>query len=155
MHVDESGSSSPYFHRLDDIVDPVVTGKPLSDYEKVEALRTRVVADTRQRIDMFGSDTARTLFLKVSGSHAKYVYERFGHDLKFCHIDESGGDNAVGYACVNVMLSPTFFQVAIRNGRRGEAGEAERKTMGRELPKCRRLRLRILYARLRSGRRGL
>lgn len=110
MHVDESGSSSPYFHRLDDIVDPVVTGKPLSDYEKVEALRTRVVADTRQRIDMFGSDTARTLFLKVSGSHAKYVYERFGHDLKFCHIDESGGDNVVGYACVNVMLSPTFFR---------------------------------------------
>ncbi len=59
---------------------------------------------------MFGSDTARTLFLKVSGSHAKYVYERFGHDLKFCHIDESGGDNVVGYACVNVMLSPTFFR---------------------------------------------
>lgn len=110
MHVDESGSSSPYFHRLDDIVDPVVTGKPLSDYEKVEALRTRVVADTRQRIDMFGSDTARMLFLKVSGSHAKYVYERFGHDLEFCHIDESGGDNVVGYACVNVMLSPTFFR---------------------------------------------
>ena len=54
-----------------------------------------MVADTRQRIDMFGSDTARTLFLKVSGSHAKYVYERFGHDLKFCHIDESGGDNVV------------------------------------------------------------
>lgn len=110
MHVDESGSSSPYFHRLDDIVDPVVTGKLLSDYEKVEALRTRVVADTRQRIDMFGSDTARMLFLKVSGSHAKYVYERFGHDLEFCHIDESGGDNVVGYACVNVMLSPTFFR---------------------------------------------
>lgn len=110
MHVDEGGSSSPYFHRLDDIVDPVVTGKPLSSYEKVETLRTRVVADTRQRIDMFGSGAARTLFLKVSGSHAKYVYERFGHDIKFCHIDESGGDNVVGFACVNVMLSPTFFR---------------------------------------------
>lgn len=110
MHVDEGGSSSPYFHRLDDIVDPVVTGKPLSSYEKVETLRTRVVADTRQRIDMFGSGAARTLFFKVSGSHAKYVYERFGHDIKFCHIDESGGDNVVGFACVNVMLSPTFFR---------------------------------------------
>ena len=110
MHVDEGGSSSPYFHRLDDIVDPVVTGKPLSSYEKVETLRTRVVADTRQRIDMFGSGAARTLFLKVSGSHAKYVYERFGHDIKFCHIDESGGDNVVGFACVNAMLSPTFFR---------------------------------------------
>lgn len=110
MHVDEGGSSSPYFHRLDDIVGPVVTGKPLSSYEKVETLRTRVVADTRQRIDMFGSGAARTLFLKVSGSHAKYVYERFGHDIKFCHIDESGGDNVVGFACVNVMLSPTFFR---------------------------------------------
>ena len=59
---------------------------------------------------MFGSGAARTLFLKVSGSHAKYVYERFGHDIKFCHIDESGGDNVVGFACVNVMLSPTFFR---------------------------------------------
>ena len=110
MHLDDGGSPGPYFHRLDDITDPVVTGKPLSDREKVEALRTRVVADTRQRIDMFGSGAARTLFLKVSGSHAKYVYERFGHDIKFCHIDESGGDNVVGFACVNVMLSPTFFR---------------------------------------------
>ena len=110
MHTDEGGSPSPYFYRLDDIADPVVTGKPLSDRDKVEALRTRVVADTRQRVDMFGSGTARKLFLEVSGTHAKYVYERFGHDIKFCHIDESGGDNVVGFACVNVMLSPTFFR---------------------------------------------
>lgn len=27
MHVDEGGSPSPYFHRLDDIADPVVTGR--------------------------------------------------------------------------------------------------------------------------------
>lgn len=39
---------------------------------------------------MFGSGTARKLFLEVSGTHAKYVYERFGRDLKFCHIDENG-----------------------------------------------------------------
>lgn len=110
MHLDDSGSPSPYFHRLDDIVDPVVTGKPLSDREKVEALRTRVIADTRQRVDMFGLGTARKLFLEVSGTHAKYVYERFGHDLKFCHIDESNESNAIGYACVSVMPSPTFFR---------------------------------------------
>lgn len=110
MHLDDGGSPSPYFHRLDDIVDPVVTGKPLSDREKVEALRTRVVADTRQRVDMFGSGAARKLFLEVSGTHAKYVYERFGHDLKFCHIDESDKRNVIGYACVSVILSPTFFR---------------------------------------------
>lgn len=110
MHIDEGGSPSPYFYRLDDIADPVVTGKPVSDRDKVEALRTRVVADTRQRVDMFGSGTARKLFLEVSGTHAKYVYERFGHDLKFCHIDESDERNVIGYACVSAMPSPTFYR---------------------------------------------
>lgn len=110
MHIDEGGSPSPYFHRLDDIADPVVTGKPLSDRDKVESLRTRVVADTRQRVDMFGLGTAKKLFLEVSGTHAKYVYERFGHDLKFCHIDENDDRNVIGYACVSVMPSPTFYR---------------------------------------------
>ena len=123
MHIDEGGSPSPYFYRLDDIADPVVTGKPVSDRDKVEALRTRVVADTRQRVDMFGSGTARKLFLEVSGTHAKYVYERFGHDLKFCHIDESDERNVIGYACVSAMPSPTFYRWLFgMDG--GEAGEA-------------------------------
>ena len=110
MHLDESGFPIPHFHRLDDITDLVITGKPVSDRDKVEALRTRVVADTRQRVDMFGSGTARKLFLEVSGTHAKYVYERFGHDLKFCHIDESDERNVIGYACVSVMPSPTSYR---------------------------------------------
>lgn len=110
MHLDERGFPIPHFHRLDDITDLVITGKPVSDRDKVEALRTRVVADTRQRVDMFGSGTARKLFLEVSGTHAKYVYERFGHDLKFCHIDESDERNVIGYACVSVMPSPTFYR---------------------------------------------
>lgn len=110
MHIDEGGSPSPYFYRLDDIADPVVTGKPMSDRDKVESLRTRVVADTRQRVDMFGSGTAKKLFLEVSGTHAKYVYERFGHDLKFCHIDESSERNVIGYVYVSVMPSPTFYR---------------------------------------------
>lgn len=50
------------------------------------------------------------LFLEVSGTHAKYVYERFGHDLKLCHIDESDERNVIGYACVRVIPSPTFFR---------------------------------------------
>lgn len=45
MHVDEGGSPSPYFHRLDDIADPVVTGKPLSDREKVESLRAAALGE--------------------------------------------------------------------------------------------------------------
>lgn len=110
MHIDEGGSPSPDFYRLDDIADPVVTGKPMSDRDKVESLRTRVVADTRQRVDMFGSGTAKKLFLEVSGTHAKYVYERFGHNLKFCHIDESSERNVIGYAYVSVMPSPTFYR---------------------------------------------
>ncbi|MDY5359441.1 MAG: WYL domain-containing protein [Collinsella sp.] len=110
MHLDESGFPIPHFHRLDDITDLVITGKPLSDQKKVEALRARVITDTRQRIDMFGTGATRMLFLEVSGSHAKYVYEKFGHDLKFCHIDENSDNNVIGYVCVNVILSPTFFR---------------------------------------------
>ena len=55
---------------------------------------------------MFGSGTARKLFLEVSGTHAKYVYERFGRDLKFCRIDESDERTVIGYACLSVMPSP-------------------------------------------------
>lgn len=55
---------------------------------------------------MFGSGTARKLFLEVSGTHAKYVYERFGRDLKFCHIDESDERTVIGYACLSVIPSP-------------------------------------------------
>lgn len=55
---------------------------------------------------MFGSGTARKLFLEVSGTHTKYVYERFGRDLKFCHIDESDERTVIGYACLSVMPSP-------------------------------------------------
>ena len=55
---------------------------------------------------MFGSGTARKLFLEVSGTHAKYVYERFGRDLKFCRIDESDERIVIGYACLSVMPSP-------------------------------------------------
>ena len=55
---------------------------------------------------MFGSGTARKLFLEVSGTHAKYVYERFGRDSKFCHIDENDERNVIGYARLSVMPSP-------------------------------------------------
>lgn len=55
---------------------------------------------------IFGSSTARKLFLEVSGTHAKYAYERFGRDLKFCHIDESDERTVIGYACLSVMPSP-------------------------------------------------
>lgn len=59
---------------------------------------------------MFDSGTARKLLLEVSGTHAKYVDKRFGHDLKLCHIDESDERNVIGYACVSVIPSPTFFR---------------------------------------------
>lgn len=59
---------------------------------------------------MFDPGTVRKLFLEVSGTHAKYVYERFDHNLEFCHIDENDERKAIGYACVSVMPSPTFFR---------------------------------------------
>lgn len=57
---------------------------------------------------MFESGIARKLFLEVSGTHAKFVYERFVHNLKLCHIDESDERNVIGHACVSVIPSPTF-----------------------------------------------
>lgn len=55
---------------------------------------------------MFGSGTARKLFLEVSCTHAKYVYKRFSRDLKFCQIDESDERAVICYACLSVMPSP-------------------------------------------------
>lgn len=49
---------------------------------------------------MFGSGTARKLFLEVSDTHAKYVYERFDHGLKFCHIDGGDERTVIVYAYV-------------------------------------------------------
>jgi len=124
-HLDKQGSASPYFHRIDDVVGMLATGKPISDQEAVNQLRVRVVADTRHRIDMYGAGEVRTLFLKVSGSHAKYVYERFGHDIEFCHVDERDRDNVIGYVCVKVLLSSTLFRWLF--GMRGAVEIAEPK----------------------------
>ena len=56
---------------------------------------------------MYGDGITRLLCLKVRGSHTKYVYDRFGHDTVFCHIDSASD---IGYVCVEVQLSPTLFR---------------------------------------------
>ena len=107
---DEEGHACPGFHRLDDVVGMFATGKPIENRAGVDGLRMRVAADVRQRVDMYGNGQTRTLFLRVAGSHAKYVYDRFGHDVEFRHVVEEGEDGVVGYACVRVQPSPTFFR---------------------------------------------
>lgn len=61
----------------------MVSGKKLRNPGRVDELRRRVAADVRERIDMYGDGTSRTLFLKVEGRCAQYAYDRFGHDLVF------------------------------------------------------------------------
>lgn len=92
--------------RLDRVKD-VSPGKRIKSKEQVSQLSKSVVRDISERFDMLGDGICRTLFLRVEGSHAKYVYDRFGHDIKYEHINEKEG---VGYACIKIQLSPTLFR---------------------------------------------
>lgn len=96
----------PRFRRLDHMKDVSIGGR-MRDRQKAEELSRLVVRETSEKIDMFGDGVCRTLFLKVEGSHAKYVYDAFGYDTRFEHIDEK---LAVGYVCLRIQLSPTFFR---------------------------------------------
>lgn len=96
----------PQFRRLDHMKDVSIAGR-MHDRQKAEELSRSVIRETSEKIDMFGDGVCRTLFLKVEGSHAKYVYDAFGYDTRFEHIDEA---LAIGYVCLRVQLSPTFFR---------------------------------------------
>lgn len=96
----------PQFRRLDHMKDVSIGGR-MRDRQKAEELSRSVVRETSEKMDMFGDGVCRTLFLKVEGSHAKYVYDAFGYDTKFEHIDEA---LAIGYVCLRIQLSPTFFR---------------------------------------------
>ncbi len=77
-------------------------------------------------------------------------------DLKFCHIDESGGDNAVGYACVNVMLSPTFFRWLFGMGGAVKLAKPKGKRWVGQLPRNAAVSDFESYMRdYEAGRRGL
>jgi len=95
------------FRRLDRMRQVMVPGKPIEHLAHIEELRRSVVSTARELVDMMGYGPTRTLFLKVQGPRAKYVYDRFGHDLHFQHVADDG---SVGYACIRVKLGPTFYR---------------------------------------------
>lgn len=107
---DKVPEGEPFFRRLDHMTNAMVSGKKLRNPGRVDELRRRVAADVRERIDMYGDGTSRTLFLKVEGRCAQYAYDRFGHDLVFSHVSEDDAGNPHGYACVRTQLSPTLYR---------------------------------------------
>lgn len=109
-HDEENSDIDPLFYRVDHITDSSIFGSPVFNKELIRRLQANTSSTIKSKVDMYGEGPVRTLFLKVKGSHAKYVYDKFGHDLVFQHIDESDPKNVVGYACIQVQLSPTFFR---------------------------------------------
>lgn len=95
------------FRRLDRMRQVMLTRKPVEHLDHIEELRKSVVSTARELVDMLGYGPTRTLFLKVQNKCAKYVYDRFGHDLRFQHVS---ADGSVGYACIRVKLGPTFYR---------------------------------------------
>lgn len=101
-----SPDGEAWYRRLDRMK-AVAIGRKVSATPRMQELSHSVIRDVSEKFDMYGDGVCRTLFLRVEGSHAKYVYDAFGNDIKFEHIDESA---AVGYVCIRVQLSPTFFR---------------------------------------------
>lgn len=101
-----SPDGEAWYRRLDRMKD-VAIGRKARNTPRIQELSHSVIRDVSEMFDMYGDGVCRTLFLRVEGSHAKYVYDAFGNDIKFEHIDE---DAAVGYVCIRVQLSPTFFR---------------------------------------------
>lgn len=102
----KGSKQKPQFRRLDHMKDVRIAGR-MRNRPRIEELSRLVVRETSEKMDMFGDGVCRTLFLKVEGSHAKYVYDAFGYDTKFEHIDEA---LAIGYVCLRIQFSPTFFR---------------------------------------------
>ena len=84
----KGSKQKPQFRRLDHMKDVRIAGR-MRNRPRIEELSRSVVRETSEKMDMFGDGVCRTLFLKVEGSHAKYVYDAFGYDTKFEHIDEA------------------------------------------------------------------
>lgn len=103
---DANPEGEAWFRRLDRMKDVAVGRRAKRTARELELSRS-VVRSVSEKFDMYGDGVSRTLFLRVEGTHAQYVYDAFGHDVKFEHVDEEA---AVGYVCVKVQLSPTFFR---------------------------------------------
>lgn len=93
--------------RLDRIRDAKVSDTETSDDPEIEELRRTVQDRTRQLFDMYGKGKVRDLFLKVSAKTARYVYDRFGHDIGFEHLAQDG---SYGYAYIRIEPALTFYR---------------------------------------------
>ena len=107
IETSNAAQPTPHFRRLDRIRGIIATGKPINNASLVEGFRTHVLEEARERIDMLGDENARLIILKVAGSYAKYVYDRFGHDTEFFGVDEA---SATGFVCLRVRTSPTLYR---------------------------------------------
>ena len=99
--------------RLDRMRAPEVSPRRARSTKEVRELRRTVRERTEQTFDMWGDGVPRTLFLRVQSSAARYVFDRFGHDLRIHHVSEDGSH---GYACVTVQLAPTFYRWVVGMG---------------------------------------
>lgn len=93
--------------RLDRIRNARVSDIPAVQCDAIDELRRSVQERIGQMFDMFGVGEARDLFLRVSAWGARYVYDRFGHNIEFKHIAEDG---TCGYARVRVRPAATFYR---------------------------------------------
>lgn len=104
-----TGLPMPMLRRIDQLCEFQISHKTLAFPEKAKEASTTVIKETREKIDMYGDGIARSLFIKVDGASAKYVFDRFGHSLKFAHITDAEGVTT-GYAHIVVQLGPTFYR---------------------------------------------
>ena len=99
--------------RLDRMHRPEVSPRRARSTKEVRELRRTVRERTEQTFDMWGDGISRTLFLRVQSNAARYVFDRFGHNLSIRHISEDGSHV---YACVTVQLAPTFYRWVVGMG---------------------------------------
>ena len=93
--------------RLDKVRSPFVAGPYADPCGMLPLLRSSVEARLGERMDMWGDGVSRELLLRVKEKSARYVYDKFGADVRFAHVAHDGSE---GYVLVRVQLSPTFYR---------------------------------------------
>lgn len=93
--------------RLDRMRETMITDTPSVSSPVIERLRSTVQQRIGQTFDMFGEGKTRDLFLKVNAWSARYIYDRFGHGVKFEHV---ANDGSCGYIHIQVKPAQTFYR---------------------------------------------
>lgn len=93
--------------RLDRVRNASVAETPAESGELVDLMRATVQERIGQTFDMFGEGETRDLFLRVGYKAARYVYDRFGHNISFRQIAKDG---SYGFIHVRVKPAATFYR---------------------------------------------